>query len=173
MTAVSEFLSGLDQKPNVVDLGCGDFNVGQQLRSFCNQYTACDVVPQLIEFNQNKFQDLAVDFRVLDFVTGELPPGDVVFIRQVLQHLSNDHIAQVVEKLAGQYRWLVLTESVPKGNSFIPNIDKPAGRNIRLDIAHSGIVLTAHPFNLQVKSQRKLCEIPEYNGCVRTILYEL
>src|SRR5579863_6780605 len=56
--AVGKFLESLPVPPSLVDLGCGDFNVGRQLRHYCGNYTACDVVPDLIARNQNKFTDL-------------------------------------------------------------------------------------------------------------------
>jgi len=50
----------------------------------------------------------------------------VVFIRQVLQHLSNAHILRAIPKIAASYRFLVLTEHLPLGEAFTPNLDKPA-----------------------------------------------
>jgi len=38
-----------------------------------------------------------------------LPEGDICFVRQVLQHLSNDQIAGVLPKL-GKFRWCFITE---------------------------------------------------------------
>jgi hypothetical protein len=75
-----------------VDLGCGDFNVGSQLRPYCSEYVACDIVQSLIERNKLKFADRGVEFRALDMASDPLPAGDVVFIRQVLQHMSNAQI---------------------------------------------------------------------------------
>jgi len=60
--SVGSFLSSFEVKPDVVDLGCGDFSVGRQVRSFCNRYIACDVVPSLIAFNQARFNDLISRF---------------------------------------------------------------------------------------------------------------
>lgn len=101
VSAVSSFLNALG-KPDVVDLGCGDFKVGSQLRPWCGRYTACDVVPDLIAFNRTAFTQLDVDFRVLDMVEDPLPAGDVVFVRQVLQHLSNAAISKAIAKIASQ-----------------------------------------------------------------------
>ena len=42
-------------------------------------------------------EDLDVDFRVLDITSDEIPPGDVCFVRQVLQHLSNQSIINLGE----------------------------------------------------------------------------
>ena len=35
---VSEFLKSFDQPLNVVDLGCGDFNIGNQLLEYANNW---------------------------------------------------------------------------------------------------------------------------------------
>ena len=60
--AIVERLSRFPQKPDVIDLGCGDLNIGRQVRSLCAGYIACDVVPALIERNRQAFDDLDVDF---------------------------------------------------------------------------------------------------------------
>ena len=99
VNAVRDFLSKFDKKPSVVDLGCGDFYVGSQIRAWCGDYTACDIVPHLIEHNKKQYKALAVNFRQLDVIRDELPDADVAFIRQVLQHLSNNQILEVTRKL--------------------------------------------------------------------------
>ena len=169
---VLTFLQNLPIKPDVVDLGCGDFSIGSQIRPFCKNYIACDIVPELIKHNKDKYKNLNVDFRFLDLVNDSLPIGDIVFIRQVLQHLSNKQIQQIIPKLRLSYNFLILTEHVPKSNTFTPNLDKPTGPDIRLGF-NSGIILTKKPFNLQVVDERIICEVDEYGGVVRTILYNL
>ena len=69
--AVSKFLKSLDKKPNVVDLGCGDFHVGSQVRPLCSNYVACDVVDSLIARNKDEYRDMGVDFRVVDITSDE------------------------------------------------------------------------------------------------------
>ena len=93
---MGRFLRTLDYKPDVVDLDCGDFHVGSRLRCLCSGYVACDIVEPLIAFNAKTFEGLGVDFRTLDLTKDELPSGEVVFVRQVLQHLSNDDIARAL-----------------------------------------------------------------------------
>ena len=170
--AVSKFLQGFDQKPNVVDLGCGDFNIGSKLRPHCQGYIACDIVDALIDFNKRKFQALGVDFRVLDMTAEPLPKGDVVFIRQVLQHLSNKQILRVIPKIQENFKFLVLTEHLPHPQNFKPNKDKPAGPNIRTDI-DSGIVITQAPFNLSNVMQNELCRVEIEDGVIVTTAYQL
>ena len=101
--SVANFLRSLEVKPDVVDLGCGDFTVGSQVRAFCNRYIACDIVPSLIASNKSRFEDLGVEFKVLDLILHELPPGDIAFVRQVFQHLSNDQIGKFVERASLSY----------------------------------------------------------------------
>jgi SAM-dependent methyltransferase len=173
--AVRGFLRTLTSRPSVVDLGCGDFNVGSQLRPSCGRYVACDVVPDLIRRNRTKFSGLQVDFRCIDIIEDDLPDGEVVFLRQVLQHLSNAQIVKIVQKLYS-HKFLVLTEHIPAKSGFPPNLDKSNGHCIRLSQG-SGIVLTEPPFDLNIRSEAVLCSVPETNegraGVVRTTLYEL
>jgi hypothetical protein len=85
--------------------------------------------------------------------------------------MSNEQIARIVAKLDG-YRWLVLTEHVPCGERFIPNVDKPIGPAMRLGL-DSGVVVTAAPFHFAPRSQRLRGEAPDAGGILRTIAYEL
>lgn len=170
--AVRAFLATFERKPDVVDLGCGDFSVGARLRPCCGAYTACDIVPQLIEFNRTRFAALDVDFRTVDLIADPLPAGDVVFVRQVLQHLSNAQIAQAIPKIRAAYRFLVLTEHLPGLPDFVPNLDKQPGIGVRTG-AGSGVVLTRPPFDLAPVDERVLCEVTEFGGVIRTTLYTL
>ena len=172
--ATGDFLSSLGSKPDVVDLGCGDFNVGSRLRPFCGKYIACDVAAPVLEFNKQNYTDLDVDFRQLDIIESELPQGDVVLIRQVLQHLSNADIQKIATKLC-KYKYLVLAEVIPAGE-FVPNLDQPTGVSSRMARGlMSGVVLTAPPFLLRAKAERVLCvSYDEYSlGSLVTTLYEL
>jgi hypothetical protein len=169
--AVRTFLAHLPERANVVDLGCGDFNVGRRLRDLCATYTACDVVAPLIARNREAFAAMDVRFMQLDIVANPLPPGDVAFVRQVLQHLDNGRIAAVAAKLP-QYRWLIVTEHLPLEAHFPPNCDKPLDAGIRIQ-AGSGVVLTAPPFGLQALEERVLCAPEGYGGRIVTMLYRM
>lgn len=173
VNAVTKFLATLPSKPSVVDLGCGDFRVGRQLRASCGRYVACDIVPALIESHKRVYADLDVDFRCLNVVTDDFPAGEVVFIRQVLQHLSNADIRQILLKIY-RYKFLVLTEHLPVDPNFVPNRDIASGYQTRMQ-HDSGVVLTTEPFNLKIKSHTMLCEVllGALPGLVRTTVYEL
>ena len=168
--AVVEFIHSLDAKPDVVDLGCGDFSVGSHIRPLCRNYIACDIVEPLIEFNRKEYESQNVDFRVLDFTRDRIPSCEVLFLRQVLQHLSNKHIKKALPKLVSCCKYLVLTEHLPHNDPFTPNIDIPAGPTLRLEL-NSGVILTHPPFKMKALEERVLCEIADVDGRLRTTLY--
>ncbi len=174
VAAVASFLDQLPARPNVVDLGCGDFNIGAQLRHHSARYIGCDVVPALIAHNAAKFGTDDVEFRCIDITEERAPAADVVFVRQVLQHLSNAQISRFVEHLPC-CRYLLVTEHHP-AKRFVPNVDKPIGHGTRMhrQIGKvSGVVLTKPPFNLVVLSSDVICEVPQHGGVIRTYRYEL
>jgi len=160
-------------KLDAVDLGCGDFNVGKKIRNLFNTYTACDIVSELIERNKKEYNNCNVDFKRLDFSVDEIPKGDVLFVRQVLQHLDNQTIHKFIDNLnRATFKYLVLTEHIP-AKRFISNIDKPIGFGIRLgrEGKKSGVVITDPPFNFRPKKEETLCEVNQMGGIIRTILY--
>ncbi|MFN0263255.1 class I SAM-dependent methyltransferase [Tepidamorphus sp. 3E244] len=172
--AIRDFVATLDTAPDMLDLGCGDFRVGSRIAPVAASYTACDIVASVVASNSEHYNIPNVEFRTLDLAADPLPPADIVFVRQVLQHISNANIASFLEKVsAGQYRYLIDTESLPRGIPFKPNIDKPSGERIRLNFG-SGIDLALPPFNLPHKSARVLCDVPDGRfASIRTTLYEL
>ena len=152
-------------------MGCGDFNIGKDLAEFASHYYAVDIVPALIKLNQAKFQLPNLTFHCLDVALDELPSGDCALVRQVLQHLSNQEVQQILEKLS-HYRYVIITEHLPSGD-FEPNKDKISGQGIRLK-QNSGIDVLAAPFHWKVKDVNELLSLELSNGRGRivTILYE-
>lgn len=156
VAAVGKLVKELNWKPSVVDLGCGDFNVGSRTRAHFGNYVACDVAIEVLEENRVRFAGLGVDFCQVDIVCDDLPEGDVCIIRQVLQHLSNSDISRVINKLA-KFQIVIVTELLPKGD-FIPNLDQPTGVSSRIARGiPSGVVLTEPPFSLPIKSRQVIC----------------
>lgn len=170
--AIQQFLRTFRERPDVVDVGCGDFSVGRRLRTLCAAYTAVDIVPEVIAFNQRTFRDLEVTFRVADVTQDELPRADIAFVRQVFQHLSNRQVMDALDHLRSRYRCLIVTEHLPDSDAFPPNLDKPTGPNIRLSIG-SGIDLAKAPFRLSALEVKVLCEVREPGALFRTTLYRL
>ena len=169
---VSNFLQSFEKPLTVCDLGCGDFNVGKQLVEYTAHYHAIDIVPALIEHNKTKFQASNVTFHCLDIAVDELPKGDCALLRQVLQHLSNKEVQQILDKLK-HFHYVILTEHIPTGD-FEPNKDKISGQGIRLK-QNSGMDVLAAPFHWKVKEVKELLSLELENGKGRivTTLYLL
>ena len=148
IASVTDFLNSFKTPLVVCDLGCGDFNIGNKLVQHTKTYVAVDIVPDLIAYNKDKFKVDHLEFQCLDIAVDTLPTGDCALVRQVLQHLSNTEIRQILCKLS-QYKYIILTEHLPEGN-FLPNKDIISGQGIRLK-KQSGLNLLAAPFNFKVK----------------------
>lgn len=166
IAAVSHHLIG----KTVVDIGCGDFTIGRRLSNFAKHYIACDIARPLIEYNRKTFKSSNLEFRVLDAVEETLPNGDVVLVRQVLQHLDNDSVSKVLSKLVA-YKTVIVTEHIPRFD-FVPNVDMPTGATNRSCYCHSGLVLTESPFKFSPKTASVICEVLQDGGIIRTHLYE-
>jgi SAM-dependent methyltransferase len=171
VAAVRDFFATLPAEPDVVDLGCGDFNVGRLIRPYCANYVAGDVVAAMIERNRQLPDAADVDFRCLDIAKDPLPEGEVVMIRQVLQHLSNADIARVLPKLRA-YRYAIVTDHQPAG-AFTANADIPSGPHVRVGIG-SALDLLQPPFELESLEARDLCLAMDGDDTViRTTLFRL
>ncbi len=172
IAVIKSFLTSFEIPLRVCDLGCGDFNVGKELFKYSKKYVAVDIVTNLIEYNKEKFKDEKLEFHCLDIAVDDLPAGDCVILRQVLQHLSNAEVQSLVSKLT-EYKYVILTEHLPEGD-FLPNKEIISGQGIRLK-KRSGINLLAAPFNLKVKEEKQLLSVilKDSKGVIVTTLYKL
>ena len=169
---VTRFLKSFKTPLVVCDLGCGDFNIGNQLVKHTKKYIAVDIVEELIEYNKKTFIADNLEFNCLDIAKDNLPAGDCAILRQVLQHLSNNEIQQILSKLS-QYKYIILTEHLPKID-FKPNKDIISGQGIRLK-KQSGVNPLASPFNFKVKEEKLLLSVvlDDTKGVIVTTLYRM
>ncbi|WP_299273758.1 methyltransferase domain-containing protein [uncultured Psychroserpens sp.] len=172
LEAVISFLKSHNNKLTVCDLGCGDFNIGKHLTSYTKTYIGVDIVNSLIERNKDQFKEDHLEFHCLNIAEDQLPKADCVIIRQVLQHLSNAEILNIVKKL-NNYKYIILTEHIPS-RTFTPNKDIISGQGNRLK-HQSGVNLLCPPFNIKNREERILNTITtdENKSEIRTILYTL
>lgn len=144
----------LKRPTTIVDLGCGDFEVGRALMAKVPDqiYIGCDIVPELITHNTAIYANARISFRRLDIVTDQLPAGDIYLVRQVLQHLPNAEILRFLRRVRCKY--LYVTEGHPAERVGPVNPDKKAGADVRFNWCNGcgrGVELSQPPYNLNTQ----------------------
>ena len=85
---------------NILDIGCGDMTTTAHLNLSNKNYTGIDCVESVIENNKSKYQTESIKFICKDIVKGLDYNGyDLIIIKDVLQHLSNEDIISILDSL--------------------------------------------------------------------------
>lgn len=151
---IRDYAAQIGRPPVVVDIGCGDFQVGQALVSRLPDitYVGCDIVPELVAHNSQVHGGDRVRFQQLDVVVQDPPAGDICLIRQVLQHLSNADIERVLTRLR-PFDLVYVTEGHPEHREGPVNPDKLVGAEVRFDWRTGrgrGVELDQPPYGAEV-----------------------
>jgi SAM-dependent methyltransferase len=142
-----------------VDLGCGDFRIASRLACLAGSYVGVDIVPALVDSLNTRYGNEQVAFLCANIIDDPLPEGDICFVRQVFQHLSNSQILRVLPKLRA-YKHVLITEHVPnRATPYTANLDLAHGPDIRL-FWNSGIFLDQYPFSLPTSDLREILSVP-------------
>jgi SAM-dependent methyltransferase len=96
---------------SVVDAGCGDWQFSQAIDWTGIEYLGVDIVAPLIEENRQRFGKANIRFAVADIVRDELPPADLLVVKDVLQHLSHADISRFLAQLP-RYRHVLIVNDV-------------------------------------------------------------
>ena len=136
---LQDFLAA-HQVRSVVDAGCGDWEFSQAIDWNGISYLGVDIVASVITANQRRFSAPNVRFAVADIVRDELPPADLLLVKDVLQHLSNADITSFLAQLP-RYRHVLIVNDVLPSSLTATTIDIPTGRYRPID-------LTQPPFSL-------------------------
>jgi hypothetical protein len=153
----------LGRKLTVVDLGCGDFEIGHALVTGLPDliYVGCDIVPEVVIHNTKTYANERISFRQLDIVADPLPNADVCLVRQVLQHLSNAEIIKFLQR--ANYKYLYITEGHPSVRTGPVNPAKATGGDVRFDW-HAGrgrgVELDKPPYCMLTEEMFRACERP-------------
>jgi len=93
------------------DIPCGDFNWMSKLDLDGIAYLGSDIVPELIEKNNQIYASESIKFKMLDLTTDSLPEVDLVFTRDCLVHLSYDDTVKALSNIIGSGSKYLLTSS--------------------------------------------------------------
>jgi hypothetical protein len=131
---------------NLVEIGCGDFEIGQRYADAVQSYVGVDVSSYVIERNRRTFSRGGISFEQADASERDRPAADLCIIRHVLQHLDNATIGKILDRVK-VHKFVLVTEHLPEPSRLLaPNLDKRPGPDTRLTF-NSGVYLEHPPFN--------------------------
>lgn len=81
----------------LLDAPCGDFNWAQPLADSVGNYVGVDIVPALIDANDERWSSPRRRFVCCDFVHDRLPAADLVFCRDALVHLGARDVWKAID----------------------------------------------------------------------------
>lgn len=108
---LAEILAASDVR-SVVDVGCGDWQLGSLVDWSGVDYLGLDVVPEVVARNAARFGKQGVRFSVLDGRQEALPAADLLLAKDVLQHWPSANVSAFLGKALARYRYCLITNDV-------------------------------------------------------------
>lgn len=127
---------------SVVDFGCGDWQFSRLIDWRGIDYRGYDVAGAVISANRSRYQSEHISFHEVAENPGNLPPADLLIVKDVLQHWSDGAIFDFLPRLS-RFRFALITNCV-----------NPAGPTENLPIADGGfryLDLRLAPFRLAAR----------------------
>lgn len=157
---VERFLR-INRIERVVDMGCGDWQFSRLIDWGNANYVGADVVDSVVERNSKRFRREGVSFQVVRDDGSDLPDGDLLLCKDVLQHLARPSIERFVADVLPRYRYALLTNCVEPTGSL--NVDIESGAFRPLD-------LRLPPFEVPATAVYEFTGRPIYSRRMRTRL---
>jgi SAM-dependent methyltransferase len=93
----------------ILDAPCGDFHWMKEIKLDVERYIGVDIVPDLIERNNQKYANASTKFLVRDIVEDRLPKSDIIICRDCLVHLSFRDIFRTLKNFRSSNSKYLLT----------------------------------------------------------------
>jgi hypothetical protein len=146
---------------SILDIPCGDFHWMKQV-PLGIPYIGADIVTKLILDNNALYKNENRVFIKLDIISDEIPCVDLVFCRDCLVHLSNEHVWQALHKIKKSGSKYLLT-TCHRGTTRNEDIADGSWRPLNL---------MALPFNFK-EPLLKITEVEEGKSMYLWKLYDL
>ena len=127
---------------SVVDFGCGDWQFSKLVDWGGISYRGYDIVPSVISANTAHHATPLISFHETDAPPCELPSADLLIVKDVFQHWSDETIFAFLPVM-NRFRYCLVTNCV-----------NPAGPTANLPIADGGfryLDLQRPPFNIRAR----------------------
>jgi hypothetical protein len=149
------------QIQSVVDLGCGDWEFSKLIDWGSINYLGLDVVNSVVERNIARYARETVHFRQFDALQNELPAGQLLICKDVLQHLSNEDIIAISPQFK-KFKYCLITNGIDPVTLSSDNHDIARGDYRPID-------LSKPPFNIPCK---RMIIYPVGGFMIQTVLIE-
>lgn len=94
---------------SVVDFGCGDWQFSKFINWDGVDYKGYDIVKPVIERNQKEYAKDNIHFFESPADWTKLPPADLLLVKDVLQHLSNEEVQKFLDIAKKKYKYMLVT----------------------------------------------------------------
>lgn len=136
---------------NILDIGCGDWQLFENINLTNINYLGIDIVENVILNNKKKYGNKNINFKVMDYKNFDHfnYKTDLVIIKDVLQHLNNQDIKTIIEK------------TLKINTKFILIINDHSKINLNIDVnngLYRPININNEPFNYNFKTVFKYYE---------------
>ena len=112
---VNYFLEKEDIK-TVIDIGCGDWRLGREYNLENKNYTGIDISSVIL--NETKLNAKEnIKFIYGDFEVIDIEPVDLIIIKDVLQHLPNTNIINIINKITKNSRYALFCDDMSENNN--------------------------------------------------------
>lgn len=109
---------------NIVDIGCGDFRVFEKCSFHNASYLGLDISDKVVEYNKMMYSKEKINFQKMPASFTDLPTGDLLIIKGLFQHLSDDEIISFRDVVLEKYKFCLITNSFDtEGVTRNTNID--------------------------------------------------
>lgn len=102
---------------SVLDFGCGDWQFSQFIDWTGVDYLGLDLVNNVIQSNQKLYGSDNISFGLVDSLDSPLPSADLIIIKDVMQHWSNESIRYFLPQLVNYQYCLIVNCIEPFGMS--------------------------------------------------------
>lgn len=98
---------------SMLDVPCGDFQWMKDVNLAGIQYIGSDIVPEIVQSNEQRYGSKLRSFRQLDLIHGTVPKVDLIFCRDCLVHLSYEAILESLKNICASGSEYLLTTTFP------------------------------------------------------------
>ena len=128
---------------SVVDVGCGDWELSKLIDWRSIDYRGYDAAKEVIENITARYGQANRTFFACDAIHADLPQADLLICKDVLQHLPNSFIYDIIPQLP-KYKYCLITNDIDYG----PLYDRKLNADIQMGLGRC-VDLTMPPFNVK------------------------